>query len=165
MKKLSLLIFLFPTIILAQRTTFDLKASYARIGYETIGSGNGYQFGTGFYYSVYDDEDSFFKDLSLGAGVDYSTALANGVWYYNVLAGPEFRAQMPYSYFKFGLGYNYWKVKGLSSIGAVGIKFSFGGLIDISEDMKAGLDISIAYKVTKGKVSVFSIGPMLSMGL
>ncbi len=146
----------------AQDNIVDLKASYARIGYDTIGSGSGYQFGTAMYYKLYEEEQDFIKGISVGAGIDYSTALAKGVWYYNLLAGPEVKVDMPYSYFKFGFGYNYWKVKGLSSVGAVGVKVSAGTLFDITDTTRLGLDISLAYKVTKGKVTVFSLGPILS---
>ncbi len=162
MKKLILIVLMLPAVLSAQGL-FDAKAGYSRIGYETIGSGSGYTFGAGMYYPVHEDGHSFIRSFSIGAGIDYSTALAKGVWYYHVLTGPELRIEMPYSFVKIGAGYNYWKVKGLASIGAVGIKFCLGALFEITDDTKLGLDITVAYKVTKGKVSVFNIGPVFAV--
>lgn len=164
MKKVLLFILLIPAVLGAQ-AIMDVKGSYSRIGYETIGTGHGYSVGTGVYYSVYDDNDSFMRDFSVGASADYAAALAKGVWYTYIMAGPEFRLEMPYSFFKIGFGYNYWKVKGLSSIGGMGIKFCAGAIFEVSDEMKLGLDITVAYKLTRGKVSIFSIGPVIAMNI
>jgi len=164
MKKIILLLFFFPVILCAQ-DIFDIKGGYSRIGYSTIGTGDGYTFGSGMYYPVYDDEDSFIQNFSIGAGIDYSSALAKGVWYYSFLMGPELRIEMPYSFFKFGLGYNYWKVAGLSSIGALGVKVCLGMLFEVDEKLKLGLDITVAYKVTRGRVNFFNVGPVIAMKL
>ncbi len=164
MKTIILLLCLFPVVLSAQNV-FDVKGGYSRIGYSTVGTGTGYTVGLGTYYQVYDDGDSFIQNFSIGAGTDYSSALAKGVWYYNLLIGPELRVEMPYSFFKFGFGYNYWKVAGLKSIGAIGVKFCLGALFEVDDELKLGLDITVAYKVTRGRVSFFNIGPVIAMKL
>jgi len=170
MKKLfvAAAVALLATPLFASEMKFDAKAGYAR----TKEGGNGFVVGPAFYYSVYSDE-GFVKDISVGLGLDFTMAkvdagLADKVWAYNLLVGPEARIEMPYSYFKLGFGYDYLKVKDLTSDNSIGMKFGIGGLYEIAEGIKAGLDFTFAYKLTEGDFGRFwmiNVGPVFSFDL
>ena len=161
MKKFFLVaaVALLATPLFASDMSFDVKAGYARIQ----GGANGFVVGPAFYYSVYQN-DGFVKDLSVGLGLDFIMAKTTGVWVYNMLVGPEAKLEMPYSYFKLGFGYNYTKAAGITS-NALGMKFGLGGMYEISEGMKMGLDFTFMEKLTDGRAWTITVGPVFSFAL
>ncbi len=143
----------------ASDMSFDAKVGYAR----TQTSGNGFVVGPAFYYSVYQN-DGFVKDISVGLGLDFIMAkIPVAGWAYDMLVGPEAKLEMPYSYFKLGFGYNYYKCGASSN--SLGMKFGLGGLYEISEGMKMGLDFTFAEKLTSGRMWTIEIGPVFSFAL
>ena len=150
---------LLATPLFASEMKFDAKAGYARME----GGANGFVVGPAFYYSLYSDE-GFVKDISVGLGLDFMMAKLSGQWIYNMLVGPEARLEMPYSYFKLGFGYNYVKA-GAAKSNALGMKFGLGGLYEISEGMKMGLDFTFGYKLTDGTAWTIAVGPVFSFDL
>jgi hypothetical protein len=165
MKKLfvAAAVALLATPLFASEMKFDAKVGYARME----GGANGFVVGPAFYYSLYSDE-GFVKDISLGLGFDFTMAKLAGEWMYNLLIGPEARVEMPYSYFKLGFGYDYFRTKVLGTTAtssALGMKFGLGGLYEISEGMKMGLDFTFAYKLTDGRAWMINVGPVFSFDL
>jgi len=164
MKKLfvAAAVALLATPLFASEMKFDAKVGYARME----GGANGFVVGPAFYYSLYSDE-GFVKDISLGLGFDFTMAKLSGSWIYNLLIGPEARVEMPYSYFKLGFGYNYLKAEETKD-SSLGMKFALGGMYEISEGIKAGLDFTFAYKLTAGdfgRVWAINVGPVFSFAL
>ncbi len=174
MKKLfvAAAVALLATPLFASEMSFDARAGYARLGGGNLdGGANGFVVGPAFYYSLYSDE-GFVKDLSVGLGVDFTMAKASDVWAsdvwaYDLLVGPEAKLEMPYSYFKLGFGYNYLKAEETKD-SSLGMKFALGGMYEISEGIKAGLDFTFAYKLTAGdfgRVWAINVGPVFSFAL
>lgn len=162
MKKILLVAFatLLASPLFASDMKFDAKFGYARIE----GGANGFVLGPAGYYSLYSDDEGFLKDFSLGLGLDFTMAKLSGTWIYNMLIGPEARLEMPYSYFKLGFGYNYWKAAGVSS-NALGMKVGLGGLMEVAEGTKLGLDFTFGYKLTDGRMWSIGVGPVVSFDL
>jgi hypothetical protein len=71
---------------------------------------------------------------------------------------------MPFSYFKFALGYQGSYADANSN--QLGMKVRLGGLYPIEEGMKVGLDFTFGYTLTgDNKVWMISVGPAFSMDL
>ena len=162
MKKIFLVavVALLATPLFASDMKFDAKVGYARME----GGVNGFVIGPAMYYSLYNDEAGFIKDVAVGLGLDYNMGKIDGAWAYNMLVGPEARMEMPYSYVKLGFGYDYVKVAGISS-NALGMKFGVGGLFKVAEGCKMGLDFTFAEKLTSGTAWTINVGPMVSFDL
>ena len=171
MKKIFLVavIALLATPLFASDMKFDGKFGYARIK----GGANGFVIGPAMYYSLYTDT-GFVKDISIGLGLDFVMAKTPVVltvpaaWVYNILVGPEARLEMPYSYFKVGFGYDYTydhtRVSSTNS-NALGMKVGLGGLYEIAEGTKLGLDFTFIERLTDGTAWSINVGPMVSFDL
>jgi len=167
MKKILLVavVALLATPLFASDMKFDAKVGYARIQ----GGANGFVIGPAMYYSLYNDEAGFIKDVAVGLGLDFTMAKLDGAWIYNLLIGPEARMEMPYSYVKLGFGYNYSRqtisvlgVSATASSNALGMKFGAGAIFKVAEGMKMGLDFTFAEKLTSGTAWMINVGPMVS---
>jgi opacity protein-like surface antigen len=166
MKKIFLaaVVALLATPLFASDMKFDAKVGYARME----GGVNGFVIGPAMYYSLYNDEAGFIKDVAVGLGLDFNMGKLSGAWVYNLLVGPEARMEMPYSYVKLGFGYDYFResVGGVTvSSNALGMKFGAGALFKVAEGMKMGLDFTYAEKLTGGTAWTINIGPMVSFDL
>jgi hypothetical protein len=143
--------------------TFDGKFGYAR----SQGGGNGFVLGPAMYYSVYNDT-GFVKNLGVGLGLDYAMVKNTGVWGYNLFLSPEARLEMPYSYFKLGFGYDYFRVAGINN-NLFGMKIGVGALFTVAEGVKMGLDFTFDYAFNQGnltdKLWMINVGPMVSFDL
>ena len=173
MKKIFLVavVALLATPLFASEMKFDGKLGYARVK----DGGNGFVVGPAMYYSLYNDT-GFIKDLSVGLGLDVTMAKFSGTfdgssvsaWGYNFLFTPEARLEMPYSYFKLGFGYDYFRIVGVNN-NMFAMKFAVGGLYPIAEGTRLGLDFTFDYMLTKGNLSeriwIINVGPVLSFDL
>jgi hypothetical protein len=153
-----------PIQAFSEDLAFDLKVGYVKTGSVDVEkTGNGIVLGSGAYYSVY-KTDSFIENIYVGLGMDFLITKDSVGVLYNLALMPELRVAMPYSYFKFGLGYSYIKDSGISDNGVIS-KWGLALIIPISERISAGIEGSFAYKFTKGRIGkywILGLGAVLS---
>ena len=151
MKKLLLVICIFASsAAYASFGNLDLTVGYSR---DLTNHSNGYMVFPGLYYSLIDEV----VDVSIGLDAGYYAHKMSTGWIYSVPVIPTLRLQIPFALFKAGIGYDWTKDAGSSAI------TSFSGALLFLPVL--GIDVTVAHRWGNASATIFSIGPVFTMGI